>query len=456
MRYPHSMIFTTLTISILFLSTAHAENWPKYRRDYSNTGHSAETGTLPNGVTTVNSQNINKLSLKWSRSLGGIISASPAIVGPSVYVPTWGGAIYKLDAVSGTILAHRQLVNPSTCTSTNHVCRIAGSPMVANGLVYIGANNALFALNASNLSIAWSRSLTTQAGAEIWSSPVAFNGLVYVGIASQGDNPCVKGAIYAVNTATHTIQWKFNTLDESSCPTGTNCVGAAVWSSAAIDKANGIVYFGTGNPGSNCKPPTANATRYPDNIIALKATSGTLMGHFQAIANDTHDFDFGSSPVLTTTASQSWVAESSKDGIMYFVSRSSKGIIGSPHAITIGSQLIASPAVQLGASNNLYQPTGFGSQGNFVKINQSSTGNLTKQKQTFVSSASIVSAPLMVNDVLFFGSDDFKLHAISMTGSLLWSFATNGGIDSGPAESNGRIYFGSNDGNLYSLSIGAK
>src|SRR5215472_11812081 len=55
MRYPHSMIFTTLTISILFLSTAHAEDWPKYRRDYTNTGHSAETGTLPNGVTTVNS-----------------------------------------------------------------------------------------------------------------------------------------------------------------------------------------------------------------------------------------------------------------------------------------------------------------------------------------------------------------------------------------------------------------
>jgi len=181
------------------------------------------------------------------------------------------------------------------------------------------------------------------------------------------------------------------------------------------------------------------------------------MGHFQAIANDTHDFDFGSSPVLTTTASQSWVAESSKDGIMYFVSRSSKGIIGSPHTITIGSQLIASPAVQLGASNNLYQPTGFGTtKGNFVKINQSSTGSLTNQKQTFVSSSTIFSAPLMVNDVLFFGSDDFKLHAISMTGSLLWAFATNGGVDSGPAESNGRIYFGSNDGNLYALSVGAK
>jgi hypothetical protein len=72
------------------------------------------------------------------------------------------------------------------------------------------------------------------------------------------------------------------------------------------------VYFGTGNPGLSCKPSTANASRYPDSIIALKATAPTLMGWFQAIPNDKRDFDFGSSPILTTTATQKWVAEGSK------------------------------------------------------------------------------------------------------------------------------------------------
>jgi outer membrane protein assembly factor BamB len=81
---------------------------------------------------------------------------------------------------------------------------------------------------------------------------------------------------------------------------------------------------------------------------------------------------------------------------------------------------------------------------------------LTNQAQTFVSSSALFSAPLMVNDVLLFGSDDFKLHAASMGGALMWSFTTNGKVDSGPSESNSRIYFGSNDGNLYSLSVGAK
>jgi polyvinyl alcohol dehydrogenase (cytochrome) len=463
MRHRHSMIFMTLTISILFLSTVRGEDWPKYRRDYLNTGHSAETGTLPNGVTTVNSGNISSLALKWSTSLGGNISGSPAVVAPGfVYIAAWNGSVYKLDAVTGTILAKRTLAPTSLCTAANNACRIAGSPMVSNGIVYIGAAKAisgttiaatLYALKASDLSIAWSTPLTTQPGAEIWSSPVVFNGLVYVGIASHDDEPCVKGAVYAVSTSTHAIAWTFHTLDETSCPTGKNCVGAAVWSSAAVDTTNGIVYFGTGNPGSNCTPSTANATRYPDSIIALKASSPTLMGWFQAIANDKKDLDFGSSPVLTTTATQEWVGEASKNGSVYFVPRGSGGISGSARSISIGGVLIASPAIQLGASNNLYQPTG---GGNFIKINQSSTGSLTNQKKTFVSSSPLFSAPLMVNDVLVFGSDDFKLHAISMTGSLLWAFPTNGRVDSGPSESNGRIYFGSNDGKLYALSIGAK
>ena len=453
MRYPHSMIFTTLTISILFLSTAHAqEDWPKYRRDYFNTGHSAETGTLPNGVTTVNSKNISSLALKWSQALGGLITGSPAIVKGSVYVATWGGAIYKLDAVSGVILAHRQLVPTSICTRSNHNCRIAGSPMVAGVIVYIGANNILYALKASDLSIAWSTPISSQAGAEIWSSPVEFNGLVYLGIASHADAPCVKGAVYAVNTVTHKIQWVFNTLDETSCPSGTNCVGAAVWSSAAIDTMNDIVFFGTGNPGSNCHPSTRNATRYPDSIIALKGSPPTLT-NFQAIANDIHDLDFGSTPVLTNTATQKWVAEASKNGTVYFVPRGSAGILSGTLSIHIGGNLIASPAVQAGGSNNLYQPTG---GGNFIKITQSSTGSLSEPAHTFVSSSSLFSAPLIVNDVALFGSDDFKLHAATLAGSLIWSFPTNGKVDSGPAESNGRIYFGSNDGNLYALSVGAK
>jgi hypothetical protein len=63
---------------------------------------------------------------------------------------------------------------------------------------------------------------------------------------------------------------------------GGQCVGAGVWASPALDTTNGILYVGTGNPGSICSPSTPNATRYPDSILALKMSSGQLLNYDQA------------------------------------------------------------------------------------------------------------------------------------------------------------------------------
>ena len=42
----------------------------------------------------------------------------------------------------------------------------------------------------------------TVEGAHVWSSPAVFNGKVYVGKSSHLDNPCVRGAVIALDTAT--------------------------------------------------------------------------------------------------------------------------------------------------------------------------------------------------------------------------------------------------------------
>ena len=44
------LLSTLLTFAIFAATTAGAEDWPKYRRDYPNSGHSAENGTLANGA----------------------------------------------------------------------------------------------------------------------------------------------------------------------------------------------------------------------------------------------------------------------------------------------------------------------------------------------------------------------------------------------------------------------
>ncbi len=458
MQYRSAFVLVVLTLFPLFLSRANAEDWPKYRRDYANSGHSAETGTLANGVTTVTSGNIHNLSLKWSKSVNGKVSGTPAVVGGVVYFGTWNGSFYALDAVTGATRWSKQVCS----------CRIAGSAQVMNGVVYFGTSTAtVYALNTADGTKKWSRTVTTQAGADIWGSPAVFNGSVYVGVASHGDNPCVQGRLYSLNATTGAINWTFNAINQATCPSGT-CVGAGIWSSAALDTAANILYISTGNPGSTCAPATANATLYPDSVLAINMSTGALLGFFKAIANDTQDDDFGSSPVLLTTGStaqcvgsdaqRQWVSDTSKNGIMYFMQRGSQ-IGAGPAAVSVGVGAVTSPAFRtlctagVGIKNNLIITV---PAGNLVDVRQAENAAVTMQWSKFVSSAQMFSAPAIVNDVVFFGSKDFKLHAYTTGGTALWSFPTGNYVNSGPSVSNGRIYFGSNDGHVRCLSINAK
>ncbi len=454
----HRTLSTLIVFATLLGLAAQAEDWPKYRRDYANSGHSAEKGTLPNGVTTVSSGNIHNLSLKWSKTVNGKVSGTPVVVAGVVYFGTWNGVFYALDAVTGATRWSKQVCS----------CRIAGSAQVINGVVYFGTSTAkVYALSSSTGATIWSKTLTTQAGADIWASPVVSNGLVYVGVASHGDNPCVRGQMFAVNASTGASVWTFNALNQATCPSGT-CVGAGIWSSAALDTAANVLYISTGNPGSTCTPSTANATLYPDSVLALNMSTGALLGFFKAIANDNADDDFGSSPVLLTTGStaqcagsnpqRQWVSDADKNGLMYFMQRGTQ--IGSgPASVSVGSGAVTSPAFYSacvagsGQKNNLIITV---PSGNLVDVKQAETAAVTKQWSRFVSSAAMFSAPAIVNDVVFFGSKDFKLHAYTLGGTALWSFPTGNYVNSGPSISNGRIYFGSNDGHVRCLSINAK
>ncbi len=457
-RRHQRICLTTVAVAICFAALAQAEDWPKYRRDYSNSGHSGETGTLANGVTTVSSGNIHNLSLKWSKSVNGKVSATPVVVGGVVYFGTWNGYFYALDAVTGATKWSRQVCS----------CRISGSAQVSNGVVYFGTSTAkVYALYASNGSTKWSRTVTTQSGADIWASPAVYNGSVYVGVASHGDNPCIQGRMYSLNASTGAVNWTFNSLNQATCPSGT-CVGAGIWSSAALDTAAGILYISTGNPGSTCVPATANATQYPDSVLALNMSTGALVGYKQVISNDNADDDFGSSPVLLTTgstsscagtnANQTWISDTDKNGVMYFMHRGSQ-ISGSASSVSVGSGAVTSPAFYSacvsgsGQKNNLIITV---PSGNLVDVKQAETAAVTKQWTKFVSSAAMFSAPAIVNDVVFFGSKDFDLHAYTLGGTALWSYPTGNYVNSGPSVSNGRVYFGSNDGKIRCLSISAK
>jgi len=135
---------------------------------------------------------------------------------------------------------------------------------------------------------------------------------------------CVAGHTVALNASTGAKVW-----DTQTAPVG--FTGAGVWTSPAIDTANGVLYVGTGNAGSPCSAPSS--VPLADSIVAVRLSTGAILDSYQAIPNDNGDLDFGSSPVLTSTEAinqcqhtysfGNWVLEASKNGTLYSVQRGS-------------------------------------------------------------------------------------------------------------------------------------
>jgi len=475
---------TVVLLSLLFgfcLSSveATAEDWPKYRRDLSNTGASAETG--------ISSRNVKSLKIAWTFPTGGQISAEPAVATingvSTVFLGSTTG-FYALNAVTGGLIWSYSIDLVGQCNPTKG-CRIGSSAYVdaANNLVLFGARNAyVYALNATTGALVWKQQTGDPQSYEVWASPAVYNGMVYVGTASHGDAPCLEGGeVNAYDELTGSPVWSFNTIDQSTCPGGGDCVGGAVWSSVAIDTTNGIVYAGTGNPGSTCHPPTQNAGLYPDSVLALDATTGQLLNYYQAVKDDNQDLDFGSSPVLHTasetnqctgvTTTTNWVSEASKNGHVYTLGRDASGLNGMVYDNQVSNPtIIASPGLlsarqtkPCDATKKIVDVTNYiavpsATNGSLYVLFQDGTGATSLSFSKLISqSMPIYSAPTLIQDIAIFGGNDGYLHVLAKTGKLLGKVSFgSAAIYGSVAISNSRVYFGSSDGTIYCLSLNGR
>jgi outer membrane protein assembly factor BamB len=475
-RFPLFVCVLLLVHVFEGMSALHGEDWPKYKRDLANTGHSAEWG--------ISSANVAQLKTKWTFQVpgGAYISDSPAIVTfngtPHAFIGAWNGVFYALNAVTGKQIWSFTVDMVQGC-NTKRGCHIGSSPTVdkANNLVFFGAGNGyIYALRATTGKLVWKVQAGIGAGSEIWSSPVLYNGNIYVGVASHGDVPCVIGQVDAYNELTGSQAWNFTTIDQSTCPSG-QCVGAAVWATVAVDDTNGIIYAATGNPGDTCVPSTQNAALYPDSVLAFNATTGSLLNYFQAKSDDDNDDDFGASPILHTSGednectsdntSDDWLTAINKYGEVFTLGRDANGLNGSVSKLSVPFGFIATPSLlpqtqtkQCGSGkqiinhvNYIYAPS---SKGALLTFFQTQVGAVRLQQKNTISTERLLAAPAVIRDIAIFGGNDGKLTVAKTDGTTLMQFPIGAAIYGGVAISNGRIYFGAINGVFYCMSIDGK
>ena len=147
---------------------------------------------------------------------------------------------------------------------------------------------------------------------QVTSPPAIINGLVIIGssIADNSRPAPASGEVRAFDARTGTLRWTWDPIPQDpKDPAHTSWregsaarTGAAnVWSIIAADESRDLVFLPTSSPApdyyGSLRP---GENRYANSIVALRASTGRLVWHFQTVHHDLWDYDNASPPALVS------------------------------------------------------------------------------------------------------------------------------------------------------------
>ena len=168
---------------------------------------------------TITRATVTRLVPRWALTMAGVVSATPAVANGVVYVPDWGGDISAIEASTGAVI-WRHPVSFYTGIKGD-VSRT--DPVLDGSTLVIGtqAGADLIAINAATGAKRWVSKIDTHPEAIITGSPVVYQGVVYVGVSSKEETaaespsyPCCtfRGSVVAVRETTGARVWKTYTV----------------------------------------------------------------------------------------------------------------------------------------------------------------------------------------------------------------------------------------------------
>lgn len=145
---------------------------------------------------------------------------------------------------------------------------------------------------------------------QVTSPPAVIGDLVVVGSAI-GDNGGVemeRGVVRAFDAVTGKLRWSFDPIPtdakdtarktwagESSVKTG----AANAWSIISADAERDLVFIPTGSPSPDFYGGERKGdNRYANSVVAIKASTGKIVWHFQVVHHDLWDYDVPAQPML--------------------------------------------------------------------------------------------------------------------------------------------------------------
>ena len=232
----------------------HEHSWPFWGGNLENTHGSASEHAI-------NVHNASRLQQKWVFQTAGDVSATPTVSQGSVYVPDWGGFLYRIDAVTGkAIWSHKITEYTGNPKSLSRNSPAIGPDQLVLGDQAVDAQGAvLLSVDKATGKLLWKTTVDPTFGAVITSSPVIVGNRVYVGVASlqeglalqPGFKLSFRGSAVALDLQTGHVLWQTYTVPEGY-------TGGSVWgSNLAVDLRRNSLYLTSGN---NYSVPPSVAT----------------------------------------------------------------------------------------------------------------------------------------------------------------------------------------------------
>ncbi len=451
---------------------------------------------------SISPTNVQNLKPKWIFTTGGDVSATPTVDGDAVYFPDWGGNLFAVEKNSGKLIWSRKISDYDGVAGA--ISRV--SPAVVGDQVFIGdilnsrqthdgAN--VISVDRKTGALLWITRVDSHPAAIITGSPVVFDGVVYIGVSSNEESlatnptyPCCsfRGSIVALSAKTGEMLWKTFDMPDNNGQTN-QYSGGAIWQPPAIDPKRGTLFIGTGNNYTvppdvvACQNanPTANCTApddFFDAALALDLKTGRVKWSKKLQGSDTWtvacitsngtnpncpvpsspDFDLGGSgPNLVGNI----VGFGQKSGIFWALNPDDGHIVWStpvgPGAslggiewgtATDGKRIY----VAIANSDNLpytLVPSGQKITWGAWSALDVATGKILWQTADPTPGTIDRGSVSVANGVMYAGSNSGQMYAFdATTGKILWNFASGGTVLDGPSIVDSVLYWGSGYRNI--------
>ena len=279
---------------------AVAGEWPMYGHDLQRTNYNPDE-------TVIGPGSVFALVPRWQAGVGtnGNPGASGAVVaGGQVFVGSsadTGPDFFAFDALTGSVNWSRSLTYTNGCTNIG----IGSTAAVSGTTVVVGGGDAAYyGLDTATGAVRWREPLDVGPSGFAWESPLLALGRAYLGVASDCDNPSVRGEIRAVDALTGAPRG-------SAYFVGPGERGGGIWHSPALSPDGTTLAVTTGEDFS------CSVCTYTRAMVSLDAQTLAIEQADQEGSPQIDD-DFGTSPLIFHDhLGRTLVAAIHKNGTLY-------------------------------------------------------------------------------------------------------------------------------------------